>query len=65
MLDDIIMNLFTDFTKQTTGSVKKDLFSKTQDDTVYLYKRPMQDYSWEKRIFDTKNTLRSHHFIEK
>ena len=28
MLDDVIMNLFSDITKQTTDSVKKDLFSR-------------------------------------
>ena len=33
---DIIMNLFTDITKQTKDSVKKDLFSKIRDDTIYL-----------------------------
>ena len=31
VIDDIIMNLFSDITKQTTDSVKKDLFSKIQD----------------------------------
>ena len=43
MLDDINMNLFTDFTKQTTDSVKKDLFSKIQDDIIYFYKGYLQD----------------------
>ena len=56
MLEDIIMNLFTDFTKQTTDSVKEDLFYKIQDDTIYLYKGYLQDYSPEKRIADTKKT---------
>ena len=44
MLDDIIMNLISDITKKTTDSVKKDLFSKIQDDKIYLYKGSMQDY---------------------
>ena len=44
MLDEIIMNLFSDIKKQTTDSVKKDLFSKIQDDTIYLYKGSLQDY---------------------
>ena len=65
MLDDIIMNLFLDITKQTTDSVKKDLFYKIQDDRIYLYKGYLQDYSLEKRISDTKKTLHSHHFILK
>ena len=38
MLDDIITNLFTDITKQTMGSAKKDLFSKIKDDEIYLCK---------------------------
>ena len=48
MLDNIITNLLTDITKQTTNSVKKDLFSKIQDDTIYLYKGSLQEYSWKK-----------------
>ena len=65
MLDNIIMNLFKGSTKQTTDSVKKGLFSNIQDDTIYLYKGSLQDYSWKKLIAHTKKTLRSHHFIEK
>ena len=45
ILDDIITNLFSDFTKQTTVSVNKDLFIKIQDDRIYLYKGSLQDYS--------------------
>ena len=65
MPDDIIVDLFTCITKQTENSVKKDLFSKIQYDTIYLYKGYLQNYSWEKRIADTKKALYSHHFIEK
>ena len=61
---DIIMNLFSDITKQTTDSVKNDLFSKLQDDIIYLYKGYLQYYLW-KQIADTKTTLLSHHIIEK
>ena len=64
MLDDIIMNLLSYITEQTTDSTKKDLFSKIQDDRIYLYKGYLQDYSRKKIIADTKKTLRSHHFIE-
>ena len=45
MLDDIIINLFSDITKQTTDSVKKDLFFKFKEYTIYLYKGYLQDYS--------------------
>ena len=45
MLDNIILNLLLDITKQTTYSVKKDLFSKIQNDTIYLYKGSLQNYS--------------------
>ena len=65
MLDDIIMNLFTDVTKPTTDSEKRDVFPKITDDTIYLYMGSLQDYSWEKLIYDTKKTLRSHNFIKK
>ena len=47
MLEDIIMNLFIYLTKQTMDSVKKDLSSEIQDDTIYLYKGYLQDYSWK------------------
>ena len=50
MIYDIIMNLFTYFKKQTTDSVKKDLFSKIQDDTIYLYKGYLQYYLWEDEL---------------
>ena len=36
MLEEIIMNLFTYCTLQIMGSVKKDLFSKIQDDAIHL-----------------------------
>ena len=45
MLDDIIMNLFIDIKKPTIYSIKKDSFSKIQDETIYLYKGSLQDYS--------------------
>ena len=54
MIDNIIMNLFTDITKQTTDSVKKDLFSKIQDDTNHLYKGSLQDYSRKNELLMQK-----------
>ena len=45
MLNGTITNLFSDITKQKIDSVKKDLFSKIQDYTIYLYKGSLQDYS--------------------
>ena len=36
MHDEIIMNLFSDITKQTTDAAKKDLLTKTQDERIYL-----------------------------
>ena len=65
ILDNIIMNLFIDTTKQTTDSAKKDLLSKIKDNTIYLWKRSLQDYSRKKRIADTQKTLNSHNFTEK
>ena len=65
MLDNIIINLFSDVKIQTTDSAKKDLFSKIQDDRILLRKISLQDYSWKKRSADTKKTLRPNHLIEK
>ena len=48
MLDDIIMNLFTNDPEQTTVSVKKDLFYKIQDDKIHKYKGYLQDFTREK-----------------
>ena len=45
MLDEIIMDLFSDITKQTTDSMEKDFLSKIQDDIIYLYKKSLQNYS--------------------
>ena len=43
MLDNIIMNLFTYSTEQTTDSYQMHLFSKIQDDKIHLYKGSLQD----------------------
>ena len=58
------MNLFSDTTKQKIDSGQNNLFSKIKDDAIYLYQGSLQDYSRKKRIPDTKNKLRTHHFIE-
>ena len=56
MFDDIIINLFTYCTEQTTHSAKKDLFSKIQDDTIHLYKVSLQD-------FPSKNLIQKIHYV--
>ena len=63
MLDNIIMNLFTDITNQSTQPHQKHLFPKIQDDTIHLYKVSMQDFTWKRKNSETKSTLRSHHYI--
>ena len=65
MLDDIIVNLFTDGKEQTTDSYYNYLFSKIQDDTIHLYKGSLQDFTWKRKNADTKRTLCSYHYIEK
>ena len=57
IIDDIIMNLFIDITEQTTDSVKKDLFSKIQNDTIYLYKGSLQDYTWKNEFLIQKKDI--------
>ena len=54
MLVDIIMNIFSDITKHTTYSVRKNLFSKIQDDRIYLCKDSLQDYSRKKQFMIPK-----------
>ena len=65
MLDDIIVNLFSDITLKTKDWAKKYSFYKIQVDKIYLYRESLQDHVWKKWIADTKKTLRTHHFIEK
>ena len=43
MLDDIIMILFSDTTKQKLIQ-RKRIFSKIKDDKIYLYQGSLQDY---------------------
>ena len=52
MLDDMIMNLFTNAIKQQMKSVKTK--SKIKDDKICFYQESPQDYSWKKTIYDTK-----------
>ena len=63
MPDDIIMNIFTQITKETTEAHQEHLFSRSKDDAIQLYKGSMQDFTWKTTIADTKRTLRSHHYI--
>ena len=64
MLENIIMNLVRDTTKQKMNLVKM-FFSKRKDDNIYLYQGSIKDYSWKKIIDENKNTLCTNHFIEK
>ena len=61
ILDDIIMNIFTQSTKKSTITHQKHLFSRLKDDTIKFYKEYMQDFTWKNA--DKKRTLRSHHYI--
>ena len=63
ILDDIIMNIFTQSTKKSTTAHHKHLFSRFKDDAIQLYKGYMQDFTRKTTISDTKMTLRSHHYI--
>ena len=47
MLENIIMNLFSDITEQKKDSAKNDSFSKIQDDKIYLYQGSLQNYLWK------------------
>ena len=64
MLCDILW-IYSQISQNKTKSAKNDLFSKIKNDKIYLYEGSLQDYQWKKWIYDTKKTLRTHHFIEK
>ena len=63
MLDDIIMNIFTQSTIFTTKTNQEHFFSISKDDAIQLYKGSMQEFTWKITIADTKRKLRSHHYI--
>ena len=63
MLDDIIMNIFTQSTKNTTKANREPFFSRSKDDTIQLYNGSIRDFTWKTTITDTKRTLRYHHYI--
>ena len=65
MLDNIIMNLFSDTTEQKIDSAQKHLFSKIKYDKTYLYQGYLQYYQSKKIITDTKKTLHTYHLILK
>ena len=54
MLDDIIINLFTDTTKTNNEIISKDYFSKIKDDTIHLYKGSLQDFTRKRKILMQK-----------
>ena len=56
--------IYSQTPQNKNNSVKKNLFSKRKDDEIYLYEGYLQNYSWKKIIYDTQNTLRTHHFVE-
>ena len=63
MIDDIIMNIFTHSTKETTAAHHEHLISRFKGDVIQFYKGYMQDFIWKTTIDNTKMTLRSHHYI--
>ena len=63
ILDNIVMNIFTQSTKNTTEADQENLFSISKDYAIQFYKGSMQDFTWKTKIDDTKRTLRSHHYI--
>ena len=49
MLDDIIVNIFTESTKKSTTSHQKHFFFRFQDDEIQLYKGYMQEFTWKRK----------------
>ena len=50
MIDDIIMNIFSDTEEQEMSSVM--IFSKMKDNEIYLYQESLQYYTCRKTITD-------------
>ena len=63
MLDDIIMNIFTQSKRKSTAAHQEHLFSRFKDDAIQLCKGSIQDLTWNNTIAYTKRTLRSDHYI--
>ena len=63
IIDDIIMNIFTQSTKNTTEAHQEQLFYISKDDEIQFYKGYIQDFTRKTTIDDTKTTLRYHHYI--
>ena len=51
MIDNIIMNIFTQSTKNTTEAHQEHLFSRSKDDAIQLYKVSMKDFTWRKYLY--------------
>ena len=62
LLENIIMNIFIESTKEST-TPHQNFFSRFQDDTINLYKGSMQDFTQNRKNSGTKRKLRSHRFI--
>ena len=65
MLDDIIMNIFSETVEQDMNSVIYKYFAKMNDDGIYLCQGSIQNYTRQKIITDTNKTLLSHNFMKK
>ena len=61
MLDDTIMNIFTQCTKKSTIAHQKHLFPRSKDDAIQLYKGSMQDFTWEKCQYKKDTAFSSLH----
>ena len=56
MLDNTIVNIFSETVEQIKNSVINNLFAKIKDDEIFLYQGSLQDYTWKKTITDTNKT---------
>ena len=65
MLDDIIMNLFTDITKTNNGFSEEGFIFQNPGWYNLLVQKISVGLLTKKRISDTKKTLHLHHYIER
>ena len=50
MIDNIVINIFSDTLEQEMNSMINKYFSKIKDDAIYLYQGYLRDYTWKKQI---------------
>ena len=65
ILDDIIMNIFTQSTNKSTTAHQNHFFSRFKDDAIQSCKGSMQDFTWKKCWYKKDTAFSSLHWSSK